>query len=114
MLPEHHLGDEILLKGKGNHGVILGYMGTAYHHLGYPRKAIEYYEQALRIAREIGDRGNEGTWLVNMGDAYIDLDDTKKAIDYYEQALKIAREIKDPGIIDFCERNIVDLKNSKR
>ena len=37
-------------------GVHLGNLGNAYADLGEPRKAIEYYEQALKIAREIGDR----------------------------------------------------------
>jgi tetratricopeptide (TPR) repeat protein len=34
----------------------LGNLGIAYHALGQVEKAIEYYEQALAIAREIGDR----------------------------------------------------------
>ena len=56
LLPEDHFWEEILLKDKGNHGKILGNLGVAYSDLGEPRKAIEYYEQALVIAREIGDR----------------------------------------------------------
>jgi tetratricopeptide (TPR) repeat protein len=56
-------------------------------------KAIEYYEQALVIAREIGDRGGEGAWLGNLGSAYSDLGQVEKAIEYHEQALVISREI---------------------
>ncbi len=63
--------------------------------MGETRKAIEYYEQALKISREIGDRRNEGNWLGNLGLAYADLGETRKAIEYYEQALKISREIGD-------------------
>ena len=63
--------------------------------MGEPRKAIEYYEQALKIAQEIGDRRGEGADLGNLGNAYADLGETRKAIEYYEQALKIAREIGD-------------------
>ena len=63
--------------------------------LGDARKAIEYYEQALAIAREIGDRRGEGTALGNLGLAYAALGDARKAIEYYEQALAIAREIGD-------------------
>ncbi|AKB57145.1 tetratricopeptide repeat protein [Methanosarcina barkeri] len=95
MLPEDHFGKEILLKDKGNHGVILGSMGIAYKDLGEPKKAIEYYEQALKIAQEIGNRQNEGVWLGNLGNAYSYLGVSKKAIEYYEQALKIAQEIGD-------------------
>ena len=63
--------------------------------LSEPRKAIEYYEQALDIAREIGDRRGEGADLGNLGNAYSDLGEARKAIEYYEQALAIAREIGD-------------------
>ena len=57
-------------------------------------KAIEFYEQALAIAREIGDR-RARSCLGNLGIAYADLGDTHKAIEFYEQALVIAREIGD-------------------
>ena len=67
----------------------------AYADLGETRKAIEYYEQALTISREIGDRRGEGADLGNLGLAYADLGETRKAIEYYEQALAIAREIGD-------------------
>ena len=59
------------------------------------RRAIEYYEQALVISREIGDRRGEGTALGNLGIAYADLGEVRRAIEYYEQALVISREIGD-------------------
>ena len=73
----------------------LGNLGIAYKNLGDARKAIEYHEKALAIAREIGDRRAEGAALGNLGIAYEDLGDARKAIEYYEQALAIAREIGD-------------------
>ena len=74
---------------------ILGELGTVYFLLGEPLKAIEHYEQALKISREIGDRRGEGAHLGNLGAAYADLGKPRKAIDYYQQALAIAREIGD-------------------
>jgi len=74
---------------------ILGELGMVYSHLSEPRKAIRYYEQALKISREIGDRGAEGAGLGNLGNAFRNLGETKKAIDYYQQALTILREIGD-------------------
>jgi tetratricopeptide (TPR) repeat protein len=56
-------------------------------------KAIEQYEQALAIAREIGHRQGEGNHLGNLGTAYSALGQVEKAIEQYEQALAIAREI---------------------
>ena len=58
-------------------------------------RAIEYYQQALQIAREIGDRRNEGVWLGNLGLAYSALGEMERAIEYYQQGLQIAREIGD-------------------
>ena len=74
---------------------ILGELGTVYFLLGEPLKAIEHYEQALKISREIGDRGGEGAHLGNRGEAKADLGKPRKAIDYYQQALGIVREIED-------------------
>ena len=39
------------LENKGAEGITLGNLGTAYWALGKPRRAIEYYEQHLAIAR---------------------------------------------------------------
>jgi hypothetical protein len=42
-------------------------------------KAIGYSEQALGIAREIGDRLGEGNWLANIGQAYKELEEMENA-----------------------------------
>ncbi|GAB6265013.1 MAG: hypothetical protein STSR0001_04570 [Methanothrix sp.] len=73
----------------------LNRLGLAYADLGEPRKAIEHYEQALMISREIGDRRGEGNNLGSLGLAYSDLGEMRLAIEYYEQALMISRKIGD-------------------
>jgi tetratricopeptide (TPR) repeat protein len=93
-------------------GANLGNLGNAYRDLGQVEKAIGYYEDAMVIAREIGDRRGEGANLGNIGLAYSDLGQVERAIEYYENALTIGKEIKDPRIIDFCEQNLISLKNS--
>lgn len=82
-------------KDRSMEGVHLGNFGIAHRNLGDARKAIEYYDQALAIDREIGDQRGEGADLGNLGLAYADLGEPVKAIDYFEQTLKIAREIGD-------------------
>jgi hypothetical protein len=60
-------------------------------------KTIEYHQQALAIAREIGDRRGEGNSLGSLlGNAYRDLDDTTHACQCLSQALTIFEEIKSP------------------
>ncbi|KEI69117.1 hypothetical protein A19Y_4470 [Planktothrix agardhii NIVA-CYA 126/8] len=70
-------------------------MGNAYYSLGQYQKAIEFHQQSLTIAREIGDRNGEGNNLNNLGNAYHSLGQYQKAIEFYQQSLTIAREIGD-------------------
>jgi CHAT domain-containing protein/tetratricopeptide (TPR) repeat protein len=57
------------------------------------RAAIQYWQQALAIYREIGKRVGEFNALVNLGQAYDRLGDYAKAIEYYQQSLTIAKSI---------------------
>jgi CHAT domain-containing protein len=66
--------------------------------LGQYPKAIDYYQQALVITREIGDKKGISMNLTNLGVVYDDLGQYPKAIDYYQQALVIQREI---GVISW-------------
>jgi tetratricopeptide (TPR) repeat protein len=95
LLPESHFKDEPILKNKKYHGTTLGNIGTAYIRLGEIRKAIEYYENALKISKEIGDKHIEGNSLGNLGNAYSQLGEARKAITYYEQAWEISLESRD-------------------
>jgi CHAT domain-containing protein len=54
-----------------------------------------YYQQALTIRREIGDRAGEGNSLVSIGGIYESLGKYEEALDYTQQALTILREIGD-------------------
>jgi tetratricopeptide (TPR) repeat protein len=87
-------------------------MGNAYSDLGDQRKAIGYYEQALKISREIGDRPVEGIWLGNMGNAYSDLGEPRKAIEFLKKSLAIGKAIEDPRIISICEQKLKELEKS--
>jgi tetratricopeptide (TPR) repeat protein len=68
-------------------------LGNAYRNLGETRRAIEFYEQALVIDREIGNRLGEGADLNNLGLAYAELGEIHRAIEFHEKALVIDREI---------------------
>ena len=70
-------------------------LGNAYDSLGEYQQAIDYYQQSLVIAQEIGDRSGIATSFNNLGNAYYSLGEYNKAIDYYQQSLVIAQEIGD-------------------
>ncbi|MEO0015203.1 MAG: hypothetical protein RLZZ535_3592, partial [Cyanobacteriota bacterium] len=70
-------------------------LGIAYRSLGDYQKAIDYYQQSLEIATEIGKRNAIGSCLGNLGNAYDSLGDYQRAIDYLQQSLEIAQEIGD-------------------
>ena len=57
--------------------------------------ALQSWQQAVIVYREIKDRQGEGKALANLGLAYSNLGDYTKAIEYAQQHLAIAREIKD-------------------
>jgi len=51
------------------------------------RPAIDYYEQALVIAREIGARRTEAINLANLGDVLLDRDKFDEAVVHYTSRL---------------------------
>jgi len=57
------------------------------------REALQSWEQALTIYREIGDRKGEAASLGNLGNAYNSLGQFHRAIAFHEQSLEIEREI---------------------
>ena len=84
------------MNNKQAEGVHLGNLGLAYADLGETRKAIEFYEQRLAIAREIGDRRGEafGSW--NLGIEYEKAGEVEKAIVAMQICVNFEKEIGHP------------------
>jgi tetratricopeptide (TPR) repeat protein len=61
--------------------------------LGKVRRAIEFHEQSLSMAREIGDRRAESSSLGNLGLAYEALGQPRQAIEFFDRQLVITRQI---------------------
>ena len=57
------------------------------------RDALQSWQAALKLYREIGNRLGEAQSLGNLGLAYYSLGDYPKAIDFHQQSLAIKREI---------------------
>ena len=85
-------------------GADLGNLGIAYKNLGEPRRAIEFFEQRLAVARELGDRRGEGNALWNMSLALDKLGQRAGAIARAEAALKILQKIEDPHVAKVQEQ----------
>jgi tetratricopeptide (TPR) repeat protein len=68
-------------------------MGMVYHATGQPVRALQLYEQALPLRREVGDRAGEATTLANMAVLlYQDLHKSQDAIDAMQQAIAVLDE----------------------
>ncbi len=68
--------------------------------------ALQSWQKALKIYREIKNRQSEGKVLGTLGLAYDSLGDYKKAIEYYQQSLAIAQEIQDLDVEGAALRNL--------
>ena len=66
-----------------------------YWHLGDRKASFEFWEKALRFAKETGDKALEGLMYRNLGFALQYFSNFEKAIEFLQQALSIAKEIKD-------------------
>ena len=61
--------------------------------LGASQQALAYYQQALTIARELGQRDQEATLLTSMGVRYLNSGEPHKAVENFQQALTLNRSL---------------------
>ncbi len=61
----------------------LGNLGTIYRDLGYPGKAIMYYDKAIKFAKEVNNVSNLWWIYMDMSDLYLSLQDTANAYKSY-------------------------------
>ena len=67
--------------------------GNQQYKISQFQAALQSYQQALAIYKEIGDRKGEANSLGGLGNAYYSLGQYQKAIEFYQETLAIAREI---------------------
>ncbi|XP_078360908.1 uncharacterized protein LOC144645270 isoform X2 [Oculina patagonica] len=83
------------LGDKAEEALLYGNLGDSFLSLSDFRKAKDYYELCLKIAKGAGDKAIEGSAYGSLGNAFLNLGDFRKASDYYELHLKIAKEVGD-------------------
>lgn len=69
--------------------------GLEQHQTSQFQAALQSWQQALEIYREIGDRAREGIALSIIGMVYIHLEQTPQALEFLQQALSIDQEVGD-------------------
>ena len=74
---------------------ILNNLALTYQHADDVWKAIEYFDQALDLSREIGDKKSQAVIFSGLGSTYWKMKDFSKAKDYFEQSLLYSRELGD-------------------
>jgi CHAT domain-containing protein/Tfp pilus assembly protein PilF len=62
---------------------------------GQFREALETFQQALAITKQINDKAGEGSILNNIGEVYRNLGQYPKALEFYQQSLVISKQIDD-------------------
>ena len=72
--------------------------------------ALQSFQKALFIYRNIKNRKGEGGTLLGLGLLYKNLQDYPKAIDYYQQSLAIAQEIKDSELEAIVQKQLSDVQ----
>ena len=70
------------------------------------KRAIEYYEKGLEIAKAIGDKKVESKCYGDLGIAYHSLSNFERAIEYHEKSLEIEKEIGNKTGESICYANL--------
>ncbi|OKH33976.1 hypothetical protein NIES2119_21625 [[Phormidium ambiguum] IAM M-71] len=85
-------------------------IGNIYANLGQFQSALDSYNQALPLSRQVGARAEEAIILNSLGQLYNDLADPKTAVDYYNQALPLFYQLNDYGGAAITFNNIGDIQ----
>ena len=76
-------------------GAILNVIGKCYASLGQYSQALENHQQALAIAKEVGDRLGKAVAFISSGAIYQNLGQYSQALSQYQQALEVTKAIGD-------------------
>src|SRR6185503_14801366 len=73
-------------------------IGTVYRALGEPRRALEYFGQALPIRREVGDRAGEAVTRYNVAMIHRARGELGRAVAELEQVVELDRQVGHPDL----------------
>lgn len=81
-------------------------LGRAYDVLGAQQEAINYYNQALQLARSASARRTETQILNFIGLSHWAAGDYARALESFDQALPLSRDVKDPSLEAAIRNNL--------
>lgn len=85
------------LKKTRDYAALLNNIAAIHYARGEYDEGLRYYEEDLKITRELGDRAGEGMTLNNIGMIHDARGEYDEALRYHDESLKIKREIGDRG-----------------
>jgi serine phosphatase RsbU (regulator of sigma subunit) len=71
----------------------LNTIGASYQIKGNYLKAIEFYQQSLKVSESIGEMKRVASSLANIGSLYINIGEFEKALDYQNKSLVLFRKL---------------------
>lgn len=84
-------------------GRLYGLLGAAYDNASDHRRALEYLDKQLAIARETGDQSGEGHAHNNMGRIYYHENQPQRAVEHFLEHRELARRLEDKaGLVAAC------------
>lgn len=89
------------------------FWGNAYNYQGQYQQAIEFLQQSLDIAREIGDRNSEAIAWFNLGEALENLNRESDALGAYRNARELCQAIGLDANVQLCNNAIERLSQPK-
>ncbi|MGB0383453.1 MAG: CHAT domain-containing protein [Ardenticatenaceae bacterium] len=87
-------------------GDLLNHIGTVYLAQGTPQEALDFFQQALNLRRQLPHRQKEAETLGNLAAVEVSLGRLEEALDNYQQILKLAAQIEQPILITTTHLNI--------
>ena len=94
--------------------LVSSHVGMLYGRMGENQQSQTYFEQALSIQRQIGDRQGEATTLANQGELYRSRGERALASANFERALTLSEEVQDLPLRGILLHNLGLLHQSEK
>jgi tetratricopeptide (TPR) repeat protein len=83
---------------RGGEGTTLNNLGRVYDSLRRKEEALDHYQRALAIRREVGNRWGESVSLLNIGLLLDQMGRTREAVTYFERNVALDEAIGHPDL----------------